>query len=350
MSGSSDTRTQIGRRLPWLVAALLVLVLAATTLPTLAQSATDDPVPDVVFLARADNPVDALAASSIAGTLGGTVLLTPTASLSSATEDALLDLNPDLVVLAGGTAAVSDQVEQDVQALGLATQRVSGPTRVETAVELGALAAQLGIGRPILTDATVDGGAGLSGTLSVDALEVDSDTQVANLNASLLEGLSASELQTPAGPAGGDLSGEYPDPTIADGAVGADQLAEAEAFRVVGTTGEPAFENDWGNFSGDFTQAGFFRDLHGMVHLQGTIVGSSGTTAFTLPEGYRPSEALFLPMAGGGPEAANLIIWTDGRVEPACDSGSCTGGIDGLSFKVGSGPEATSASAESPND
>ncbi len=198
------------RRLFWLLAAVLTVALAATALPGLAQSAGDDPVPSVVFLARADNPVDALAASSIAGALGGAVLLTPPGALSPVTRQALIDLDPDLVVLAGGTAALSAVVEQEIAAIPLATQRVSGPTRIDTAVELGALAAQLGIGRPLLTGATVAGDAGLSGTLSagaldaasadvagtlsVGALEVASDAQVANLNASLLGGLGSADF------------------------------------------------------------------------------------------------------------------------------------------------------------
>ncbi len=142
----------------------------------LRGSATDPPVPTVVFLARSDNPVDALAASSVAGSLGGSVLLTRQDALTEVTRQALIDLNPDLVVLAGGTGALSQAVEDAVQAIPLATRRVAGATRFETAVALSALAADIGFGRPLLTGATVNGDAGLAGTLSATALRASSTT------------------------------------------------------------------------------------------------------------------------------------------------------------------------------
>jgi hypothetical protein len=185
-------------RLPWLIAGLLALVLAVTQLPGFAQSATDDPLPTVAFVARADNPVDALAASGVAGAMGGTVLLTPSAGLDDATRQALIDLAPDLVVLAGGEGALSPGVEQAIQQIPLETRRVSGPNRIATAVALGQLAAELGFGRPVLTGATVEGDAGLAGTLSVEALEVGSTDVVTGLNADRLDSLDSSDFWTKA--------------------------------------------------------------------------------------------------------------------------------------------------------
>jgi hypothetical protein len=112
-------------------------------------------------------------------------------------------------------------------------------------------------------------------------------------------------------------------------------LADSEAYHLIGTPGEPAFENGWSNFAAAYSKAAFYIDSMDVVHLRGSIqAAASGTIAFTLPAGYRPSENLFLPMAGGGPEAANLIINADGTVEPTCDTDPCTAGIDGLSFRV----------------
>lgn len=178
----------------WLIAAALVVVLATLQLPGLAQSASDDPLVRVAFLARADNPVDALAASSVAGTMGGAVLLTSSDTLNEVTRQALIALDPDLVVLAGGTAALSPAVEQAVEAIPFDTQRISGASRLDTAAALSSLAADLGFDRPIVTGATVDGDAGLSGTLSVGDLEVANSDQVANLNASQLEGFGAADF------------------------------------------------------------------------------------------------------------------------------------------------------------
>jgi hypothetical protein len=113
------------------------------------------------------------------------------------------------------------------------------------------------------------------------------------------------------------------------------KVVASEAFHIVGTAGEPPFENGWVNFGGSFSTAGFFKDALGIVHLKGTITGTSGTTAFTLPAGYRPAENLFMPMAGTFPNAALLEIFTDGRVEPLHNTGGVfNAGLDGLSFRV----------------
>jgi S-layer homology domain len=109
----------------------------------------------------------------------------------------------------------------------------------------------------------------------------------------------------------------------------------SEDVHLVGTAGEPPFENGWHNFDPGYSQAGFFKDALGIVHLQGFITGTSGTTAFTLPAGYRPAKSLVLPMADSFPAAALLQIFPDGRVEPLrAGGGLSSAGVDGLSFRV----------------
>jgi hypothetical protein len=114
--------------------------------------ASADPSVRVAFLARSDNPVDALGASAQAAQLGAPVLLTPPTRLAGDTAQALTALNPDLVIVAGGTAAISDGVVAEVGALlpGSMIRRVSGPDRIATAARMGALAAELPYGRPVL--------------------------------------------------------------------------------------------------------------------------------------------------------------------------------------------------------
>jgi S-layer homology domain len=121
-----------------------------------------------------------------------------------------------------------------------------------------------------------------------------------------------------------------------------DAIMQPEAFHVVGTAGEPQFQNGWGNFgSGTWESAGFFKDALGIVHLKGTLsgIGNNATTAFTLPAGYRPAKRLFLPAAGSGgsgPIAAKLVILPDGQLQPAWEGPSVQVevGLDGLSFRV----------------
>lgn len=101
-----------------------------TTIKTAAGSGK------VVFLARNDVPFDAQTAAAIAGKAGVPVLLTDPNQLPTSTANELKKLNPSLVIIVGGPAAISTTVETQVQALGFPTQRVYGGNRDETAVAL----------------------------------------------------------------------------------------------------------------------------------------------------------------------------------------------------------------------
>ena len=87
-------------------------------------------------LARADDYPDALAAATLAAQVGGPVLLTRTGDLPTTTLLELQRLDVEQVVLAGGPAAVSDQVASTLRALGHEVVRVDGPTRFHTAAAI----------------------------------------------------------------------------------------------------------------------------------------------------------------------------------------------------------------------
>ncbi len=107
----------------------------ATSVAVSAGSFADGTAGGAV-LARADVAADALAGSPLAVAVDGPLLLTAAEALSAATAEELTrTLSPGATVhLLGGTAALADQVAEDVAALGFGVQRHAGADRTETAV------------------------------------------------------------------------------------------------------------------------------------------------------------------------------------------------------------------------
>lgn len=121
------------------------------------------PGADTAILARAfasgSDPTrafaDSLAAGALSANTGWPVLLSETERLSPETEAYLTRSAVSRVIIAGGTAAISQAVEDRLTALGIEVSRAAGADRTETAFAL-AMEAQFdqGAGAVILVDAS----------------------------------------------------------------------------------------------------------------------------------------------------------------------------------------------------
>ena len=107
--------------------------------------------PSAVIVSGAEaNWPDGLPAASLAGVIGGPVLLTDPNQLTASTGLVLgqivSTLSPDspTVYIVGGTAAVSAEVEQAIVDLGYTVDRVAGDDRYATAVAVARKVASLG--------------------------------------------------------------------------------------------------------------------------------------------------------------------------------------------------------------
>lgn len=90
-------------------------------------------------------------------------------------------------------------------------------------------------------------------------------------------------------------------------------LIEGEDWRYVGDTDQPAFENSWAN-EGLAGQMAFRIRESGIVDLQGYVgSGTPGSTVFTLPADYRPSNDTYL-ISKGGTAPCLVVISDDGFV------------------------------------
>ena len=105
-----------------------------TTAIEISQAAFPDPISStpVVLVASGTNFPDALSAGPVAAALGGPLLLTNPSSLPGEVIAEINRLNPDEIIVVGGTGSVSASVYSALSSLAPAIKRVGGADRYET--------------------------------------------------------------------------------------------------------------------------------------------------------------------------------------------------------------------------
>jgi putative cell wall-binding protein len=86
---------------------------------------------ETVILTREDNYPDALTGTPLSKKLDAPILFTNSKKLSQATEEEILRLKPEKVIILGGTAAVSQDIEDHLKK-SFKVQRIGGKDRYDT--------------------------------------------------------------------------------------------------------------------------------------------------------------------------------------------------------------------------
>jgi lactocepin len=137
-----------------------VLLLLSIAMPTLAidrhsgQDRYDTAVEiskggwengaEVVVLARGDIYADALVGVSLAYANNAPILLTKTDNLPQVTRDEIARLSPSKIYILGGTGAISQEIQDELQGMEIEVERISGDNRFDTAAKVAEMLVQNG--------------------------------------------------------------------------------------------------------------------------------------------------------------------------------------------------------------
>jgi len=118
--------------------------------------------------------------------------------------------------------------------------------------------------------------------------------------------------------------------------IAAFQLPNPDVKHFVGSSADAPFLNGWVNFGSPWAPASYFKDLSGIVHLQGQVKGGTvGSAIFTFPPAYQPQYAHHFECDSNG-SASSLTITAGGDVVPDASGGGSNiwFSLSGISFRI----------------
>jgi hypothetical protein len=93
----------------------------------------------------------------------------------------------------------------------------------------------------------------------------------------------------------------------------------------------PTLEHSWGHGAAEVG----YRLQGNIVRLRGRLTGgASGTIAFTLPAGYRPSQQTYMPLIAGGANTGYAVIEPAGTVAVGFTVAEGSPSLDGVTFTI----------------
>jgi hypothetical protein len=128
----------VARHRHLMVLVAVIALIASVTWMAVANQARAGSATPVVYVATGESFPDALGAGPAATIVKGPVLLVSQNAIPGATATELARLAPDKIIIVGGTAVVSTNVEDLLKAYAGTVERIAGANRYETAAKLSA--------------------------------------------------------------------------------------------------------------------------------------------------------------------------------------------------------------------